>query len=77
MDTLSPAVPIAGTVSRMPACQLYRSDLEHRKRLTRIRISVRTMIAPLYQAELAHRSIRQVLTSLQQIILGIGGVCGS
>lgn len=35
------------------------------------------MIIPLYQAELAHPSIRGLVTGLQQFMLGIGGVCGS
>jgi hypothetical protein len=35
------------------------------------------MIVPLYQAELAHPSIRGFVTALQQFMLGIGGVCGS
>lgn len=33
------------------------------------------MIIPLYQAEIAHPSIRGTITSLQQFMLGIGSFC--
>src|SRR6186713_95205 len=35
------------------------------------------MIVPLYQAELAHPSIRGTVTALQQFMLGIGALCAS
>ncbi|KAI9834882.1 MAG: hypothetical protein M1819_002790 [Sarea resinae] len=36
-----------------------------------------TMIIPLYQAELAHPSIRGRITALQQFMLGVGSLCAS
>ena len=33
------------------------------------------MIVPLYQAELAHPSIRGRVTALQQFMLGVGSLC--
>lgn len=35
------------------------------------------MIVPLYQAELAHPSIRGRVTALQQFMLGIGALCAA
>ena len=35
------------------------------------------MIVPLYQAELAHPSIRGRVTALQQFMLGVGALCAS
>lgn len=35
------------------------------------------MIVPLYQAELAHPSIRGRITALQQFMLGVGALCAS
>ncbi|RPB00986.1 putative MFS sugar transporter [Choiromyces venosus 120613-1] len=40
-------------------------------------VGVLCMIIPLYQAELAHPSIRGRITSLQQFMLGIGALCAS
>ena len=35
------------------------------------------MIVPLYQAELAHPSIRGRVTALQQFMLGVGALCAA
>lgn len=40
-------------------------------------IGILVMIIPLFQAEIAHASIRGILTSLQQTMLGIGALCAS
>ncbi|KAK7203032.1 general substrate transporter [Myxozyma melibiosi] len=40
-------------------------------------VGILTMIIPLYQAELAHPSIRGRVTALQQFFLGIGALCAS
>ena len=40
-------------------------------------VGLETMIVPLYQAELAHPSIRGAITSLQQFMLGIGALAAS
>ncbi|RLL94792.1 hypothetical protein CFD26_103104 [Aspergillus turcosus] len=45
--------------------------------VTGIGIGIYCMIVPLYQAEIAHPSVRGYLTSLQQLFLGIGGLCSS
>src|SRR5690242_10339255 len=46
-------------------------------RLTGHSIGVLCMIIPLYQAELAHPSIRGRVTALQQFMLGIGALLAS
>ena len=38
-------------------------------------VGILCMIIPLYQAELAHPSIRGRVTALQQFMLGIGALC--
>lgn len=40
-------------------------------------VGVLVMIVPLYQAEIAHPSIRGRITGLQQLMLGIGAVVAS
>lgn len=40
-------------------------------------VGILCMIVPLYQAELAHPSIRGRVTALQQFMLGIGALCAS
>jgi sugar porter (SP) family MFS transporter len=45
--------------------------------LTQARVGFLTMIVPLYQAELAHPSIRGRVTALQQFMLGVGALCAS
>lgn len=40
-------------------------------------IGIYCMIVPLYQAEIAHPSVRGYLTALQQLFLGIGGLTSS
>ncbi|KAI5846552.1 MFS sugar transporter [Morchella snyderi] len=42
-----------------------------------IGVGVLCMIIPLYQAELAHPTIRGRITALQQFMLGIGALCAS
>jgi MFS family permease len=42
-----------------------------------IGIGVLTMVIPIYQAEISHASIRGILTSLQQTMLGIGSLAGN
>ena len=46
-------------------------------RLTYFSVGFLVMIVPLYQAELAHPSIRGTVTALQQFMLGIGALCAS
>lgn len=45
--------------------------------LTVNRVGFLVMIVPLYQAELAHPSIRGRITSLQQFMLGVGSLCAA
>lgn len=45
--------------------------------ITGIGVGILCMIVPLYQAELAHPSIRGRVTSLQQFMLGIGALSAS
>lgn len=45
--------------------------------LTTDRVGFLVMIVPLYQAELAHPSIRGRITSLQQFMLGVGSLCAA
>lgn len=40
-------------------------------------VGVLVMIVPMYQAEIAHPSIRGRITGLQQLMLGIGAVFSS
>ncbi|KAI5203407.1 general substrate transporter [Aureobasidium subglaciale] len=40
-------------------------------------VGILVMIIPLFQAETSHASIRGILTSLQQTMLGIGALCAS
>ena len=40
-------------------------------------VGVLCMIVPLYQAELAHPSIRGRVTALQQFMLGVGALCAA
>lgn len=52
-------------------------DVQSGRVIAGLGVGVLVMIIPLYQAEIAHPSIRGRLTGLQQLLLGVGACVAS